>query len=66
LVLDKQYSGLVFGLDARIHVRVKPLLTATDDLPNEIVVRSPQFKEAIWEYGYRNENGGVEVSQLQR
>ena len=28
LVLDRDYTGLVFGLDARIHVHVKTLQTS--------------------------------------
>src|SRR4051812_18105853 len=68
LVLDRGYTGLVFGLDARIHVHVKPLSAGSGVPPQEIVVRSPQFKDAIWEYGfqYREEPGDVEVSQLNR
>jgi phosphomevalonate kinase len=68
LVLDREYTGLVFGLDARIHVYVKPLVTDSGESPQEIVVRSPQFKDAIWEYGYRyrEEPGVLEVSQLTR
>jgi phosphomevalonate kinase len=68
LVLDQEYTGLVFGLDARIHVLVKPLSTESGDVRQEIVVRSPQFKSAVWEYGYRlqKEVWAVEVSQLKR
>jgi phosphomevalonate kinase len=64
LVLDREYSGLVFGLNARIHVHVKPLAGSAQ----EIAVRSPQFKDALWEYVYHHgeEPGAVELSQLQR
>ncbi|KAI9781605.1 MAG: phosphomevalonate kinase [Geoglossum umbratile] len=60
LVLDRQYSGLVFALDARIHV------LATPGAGPEIIVRSPQFQDAQWRYGYRlaEGGGGVEVTQL--
>jgi phosphomevalonate kinase len=61
LVLDSKYDGLVFGLDARIHVHVQ-------GKSNEIVVKSPQFKQAIWNYSYRHEEsiGAVQVSQIRR
>ncbi|KAF1814214.1 Phosphomevalonate kinase [Eremomyces bilateralis CBS 781.70] len=65
LVLDRQYTGLVFGLSARIHVVVRPR-ASTDGVSEEVVVKSPQFEEAVWEYGYRvrEEGGGVTVTQL--
>ena len=44
LVLDRRHTGLVFGLDARIHVLVE---ARTDE---DIVVESPQFKDAVWTY----------------
>jgi phosphomevalonate kinase len=66
LVLDRAYTALVFGLDARIHAHIAPLKTASGVHLREIVVKSPQFREAIWEYGYRStEQGrGMEVTQL--
>lgn len=66
LVLDRKYTGLVFGLDARIHVYVEPLETTSGVTFSEITVRSPQFQDAVWEYGYRlaEANGGVRVTQL--
>ncbi|KAL8906473.1 MAG: hypothetical protein Q9207_002011 [Kuettlingeria erythrocarpa] len=66
LVLDREHTGLVFGLDARMHVHVHKLPTSTGILLSEIVVRSPQFKEAEWRYGYREteDKGGIEVTQL--
>lgn len=66
LVLDREYTGLVFGLDARIHTVVEPIKTRAGVTINEILVTSPQFREAIWEYGYRSqsEDGGVAVTQL--
>jgi phosphomevalonate kinase len=35
---------------------------------HEIIVKSPQFKDAIWEYGYRlvEQDGGMQVSPLTR
>jgi phosphomevalonate kinase len=64
LVLDRAYTGLVFGLSARIHVVVRDI--AGVDL-SEIVVQSPQFRDASWRYGYHliEEQGGVAITQLQ-
>ena len=66
LVLDRTYTGLVFGLNARIHVHVKTLPTVPGVALSEIIVRSPQFREADWRYGYRltEDDGGVGVTQL--
>ncbi|KAF2152356.1 ERG8, Phosphomevalonate kinase [Myriangium duriaei CBS 260.36] len=66
LVLDRNYTGLVFGLDARIHIHVTPVRTVPGVVLSEIVVRSPQFLDAIWEYGYRVCAGeaGVQVTEL--
>lgn len=48
LVLDKNYSGLVFGLSARIHCISTPDPSASK--PGTITVKSPQFSNAIWIY----------------
>lgn len=66
LVLDRDYTGLVFGLDARIHTVVEPIKTKSGVTISGIVVTSPQFREAIWEYGYRSqgEDGSIAVTQL--
>ncbi|KAI9752491.1 MAG: hypothetical protein M4579_005615 [Chaenotheca gracillima] len=66
LVLDRKYTGLVFGLDARIHVGVQHLPTRDGVSLCEIIVRSPQFTDAEWRYGYRlaEDDGGIEVTQL--
>lgn len=60
LVLDRAYTGLVFGLSARIHVVVR------DAAHPEIVVESPQFRDASWAYSYHvaGEEGGVDVIQV--
>ncbi|KAJ6037161.1 Phosphomevalonate kinase eukaryotic [Penicillium herquei] len=96
LVLDRNYTGTVFALDARIHVIVQQLRrghrrgasgsgpdpkvaaataeaqsklegSGIDETDSEdtIVVRSPQFVGAVWEYKIqRCENGGgVKVIQ---
>ncbi|KAJ5894219.1 Phosphomevalonate kinase eukaryotic [Penicillium taxi] len=74
LVLDRKYTGTVFALDARIHVVVQQLRrgpahskteSGSDEQEDIIVVRSPQFVDAVWEYTFqRCENGGgVKVIQ---
>lgn len=66
LVLDREYTGLVFALDARIHVHIQGIPTSTGVALTEIIVRSPQFRHAIWRYGYRQtaRDGGIDVTQL--
>lgn len=66
LVLDRAYTGLIFALDARIHVLVKEIPTTSGVQLSEIVVKSPQFADAIWEYGYRQteHDGGMQITQL--
>lgn len=46
LILDRGYSGLVIGLDARIYATAE----TPGARPGLIQVRSPQFSEALWEY----------------
>ncbi|KAF1964904.1 Phosphomevalonate kinase [Bimuria novae-zelandiae CBS 107.79] len=66
LVLDRKYTALVFGLDARIYVEIEPIQTRSGVTLSEIIVRSPQFLDAAWEYGYRltEGDGGIAVTQL--
>ncbi|KAJ3181817.1 phosphomevalonate kinase [Irineochytrium annulatum] len=52
LVLDRDYTGLVVGADARFYSTVSPLPTsnrATGSQPR-IEVRSPQFTDGSWDY----------------
>ncbi|TQV98692.1 hypothetical protein V2A60_007599 [Cordyceps javanica] len=67
LVLDRKYTGLVFGLSARINVIAGQIHSSAGVQLNEIVVDSPQFLEAQWRYGYHlaPEGGGIKVTQLQ-
>ncbi|KAI2619181.1 Phosphomevalonate kinase [Hypoxylon sp. NC1633] len=67
LVLDRQYTGLVFGLSARINVVAQEIRTSKGVQLSEIVVESPQFLEAQWRYGYHlaPEDGGIKLTQLQ-
>jgi phosphomevalonate kinase len=66
LVLDRAYTALVFGLSARIHVVAQDVVGISDSKRPEIVVRSPQFKDAEWRYGYdqTNASAAVEVTQV--
>ncbi|KAL9618587.1 MAG: hypothetical protein Q9160_006698 [Pyrenula sp. 1 TL-2023] len=62
LILDRKYQGLVFGLDARIHVHVRTG-TREEGLGEgmAVLVRSPQFVDAEWRYWCeREEEGGGE------
>lgn len=67
LVLDRQYTGLVFGLSARINVVAQEIKTSKGVQLSEIIVDSPQFLEAQWRYGYHLApgDGGIKVTQLQ-
>jgi phosphomevalonate kinase len=68
LVLDREYTALVFGLSARINVVAREIKTSPGVQLSEIVVNSPQFVEAQWRYGYHlaPDDGGIKVTQLQR
>lgn len=74
LVLDRAYTGLVFGLSARIHVIVQDATTTTTATtaegaePVTVVVKSPQFVDAEWRYEtvVLAEGKGVAVKQLER
>lgn len=67
LVLDRQHTGFVFGLSARINVIAGEIRTTPGVQLTEIVVDSPQFLEAQWRYGYRlaESGGGIKITQLQ-
>ena len=65
LVLDRAYTGLVFALDARIHVLVQSLPESESLKFKDIIVKSPQFRDAEWHYQYNELPGqGVEVYQV--
>ena len=66
LILEREHTGLVFALDARIHVQVKERLTETAANEPTITVRSPQFSEASWEYKYDCliDDRGAKITQL--
>ncbi|OLN81209.1 Phosphomevalonate kinase [Colletotrichum chlorophyti] len=67
LVLDRAYTGLVFGLSARVNVVASEIHTIPGVHLTEIVVESPQFTDAVWRYGFHlaPEDGGITVTQLQ-
>ena len=71
-MLDRAYTGLVFGLSARIQVVVAAgdgdaKMEGGDTL---VVVKSPQFESAEWRYKVKSEKGDegwkVEVEQIER
>lgn len=68
LVLDRKHRGLVFGLDARIHVAVAVTSTesSTSQSQTEIIVKSPQFQDAEWAYtaSKRDRNRGINITQI--
>lgn len=69
LVLDRKHNGLVFGLNARIHVHIQPWYQngLDNDLSSEqqggyTLVQSPQFNDAKWLYkigGLPDSNSGA-------
>ncbi|KAH7376687.1 phosphomevalonate kinase [Plectosphaerella cucumerina] len=66
LVLDREYTGLVFGLTARVSVIATEIKTVPGVQLTEMVVESPQFIGAGWRYGFHltGEDGGMGVTQL--
>ncbi|KAH9883799.1 ribosomal protein S5 domain 2-type protein [Xylariomycetidae sp. FL2044] len=66
LVLDREYTALVFGLSARISAVAQEIKTSQGVQLTEIVVDSPQFLEAQWRFGYHlaPDQGGIKVTQL--
>jgi len=54
-VLDRKHTGLVLGLDARIHVHIeewkRPEILDQSPQSTLILVQSPQFHDAKWLYG---------------
>jgi phosphomevalonate kinase len=78
LVLDRAHTGVVFGLDARIHVLVArealslstpqdPLSTAASASSLLLLVQSPQFRDANWGYSIsgNGEKKLVRITQVQ-
>lgn len=70
LVLDRQHTGLVLGLNARIHVHIAPWETSSTNqkgrfLGRGIFVQSPQFKDARWLYEEHKSGDYAAVSVTQ-
>lgn len=64
LVVDRAYKGIVLGLSARIYVIVRD---REDSSTADVIVRSPQFQGARWDYQCHNVlSQGTAVSQIQR
>ena len=51
-MLDREHTGLVLGLNARIHIRVDPLESSHSEDDLQVDVSSPQFLEARWRYKF--------------
>lgn len=68
LVLDREYTGLVFGLSARIHVVVQSGKEKEETEKALVVVKSPQFRDAEWRYEVSSVEAGaaVNVTQVER
>lgn len=64
IVLDPTYTGLVFGLSARIHVVAQAVNSHPEGF-TRILVDSPQFDLDAWWYEYESvpENGGIKVTE---
>jgi phosphomevalonate kinase len=61
LVLDRRHTGLIFGLNARIHIIIQPY----DEPPRaqnvqNVLVESPQFQDARWLYGVSTAPDGAD------
>ena len=70
LVLDRKHTGLVFGLDARIHVHIETWTDIPSNLTGtHLQVRSPQFRQAQWLYSVTEaageEHTAIGISQVQ-
>jgi len=66
LVLDREYTGLVFGLSARIHVVVQAGEEQKGAENALIVVKSPQFRDAEWRYEVTHGEAGAAVNVTQK
>ena len=69
-MLDRQHTGFVLGLNARIHVHIAPWETSPTNqrgrfLGRGILVQSPQFKDARWLYEEHRSGDCAEVSVTQ-
>lgn len=69
LVLDRKHTGLVLGLDARIHVHVeawkKSEISTNQEGSTMVLVQSPQFRNAKWLYNVVNTQTDLAVQVRQ-
>ena len=68
LILERQHTGLVLGLDARIFVATENVLSHDSNAAPDILVCSPQFVGTRWSYRVRagSNDHGIEVEQASR
>lgn len=69
LVLDRKHTGLVLGLDARIHVQIEDWgdhdVKSAADASTNVLVQSPQFQDAKWLYSVStSSSASVSVEQV--
>lgn len=62
LVLDPKYSGVVVSTSSRFYTVVQTLASGKANL---VIVKSPQFKEALWSYEVEFCEGSVKVTQAE-
>ena len=62
LVLDPKYSGVVVSTSSRFYSVVQTLAGGT---ANQVIVKSPQFKEALWTYEVEFNEDSVKVTQAE-
>ncbi|KAG9307252.1 hypothetical protein G9A89_017080 [Geosiphon pyriformis] len=58
LVLDRDYDGLVIGTGARFYTVIKPGELTSN---GKIIVNSPQFLNATWEYSIVTTGGSFDI-----
>jgi phosphomevalonate kinase len=64
LVLDPAFDAYVVALSARMHSVIRSVEVQQPGY-SKIVVKSPQFDEAEWEYQISEHNGAFEITELQ-
>ena len=62
LVLDPKYSGVVVSTSSRFYTVVQTLASGKG---NQVIVKSPQFKEALWTYEVEFNEDSVKVTQAE-
>ena len=62
LVLDPKYSGVVVSTSSRFYTVVQTLASGK---ANQVIVKSPQFKEALWTYEVEFHEDSVKVTQAE-